>query len=74
MPSLRLQVSHRSTQVEAGRAREVALNTEIAAFGPVAEGLAKVEPGRPIRLTGFLDRKGANQLELHVTEFGIVEE
>jgi primosomal replication protein N len=55
--------------MEAGREREVTLTTEIAAFGPVAEGLAQVEPGKPIRLIGFLDRKGANQLELHVTEF-----
>ncbi len=62
-------MSHRSTQVEAGREREVMLTTEIAAFGPVAEQLARTESGKSLRLIGFLDRKGANQFELHVTEF-----
>ncbi len=52
------------------------METELVAFGEVAEALAKVAKGSALRLAGFLDRKSAqsNQLELHVTEFGIIEE
>jgi primosomal replication protein N len=54
----------------------VVVETEAVAFGPVAEALAQVEKGTALKLAGFLDRKSAqsNQLELHVTEFGIIEE
>jgi primosomal replication protein N len=65
-------VNHESSVVEAGRQRQVRLETEIVAFGEVAAKLAQAEIGRALRLTGFIDRKGANQIEMHVTEFGIV--
>ena len=62
-------------QEEARRQRQVEIETELVAFGPVAEALAKVAQGSGLKLTGFLDRKSAqsNQLELHVTEFGILK-
>ena len=72
LAALRVKVNHESSVVEAGRQRQVRLETEIVAFGEVAAKLAQVEAGRQMKLAGFLDRKGANQIEMHVTEFGIV--
>jgi len=50
------------------------LETELVAFGPVAEALARLQPGADLHLRGFIDRKGARdpRLELHVTEFAIL--
>ncbi len=74
MPVLRFQVQHTSVQQEAGKTRPVEVETELVAYGKVAEGLAKARPGDRLKLTGFIDRKGVRnpQLELHVTEFGIL--
>jgi primosomal replication protein N len=74
--ALRLKVAHTGRQDEARRQRTVEMETELVAFGQVAEALAQVPKGRVLKLAGFLDRKSAqsNQLELHVTEFGIIEE
>ncbi len=72
--TLRCTVQHTSTQEEAKRTRPVAVETELVAFGPVAEELGRVQPGTDLHLQGFIDRKGARdpRLELHVTEFGIL--
>ncbi|HNA80918.1 MAG TPA: hypothetical protein PLQ64_00505 [Thiobacillaceae bacterium] len=72
--TLRFTVKHTSTQEEANRTRPVDVETELVAFGPVAEALGRVEPGSELHLKGFVDRKGARdpRLELHVTEFGIL--
>jgi len=72
--TLRFTLKHASTQEEAKRSRPVEVETELVAFGPVAEELGKVEPGADLHLQGFVDRKGARdpRLELHVTEFGIL--
>jgi primosomal replication protein N len=74
MPILRFQVQHTSMQQEAGRTRPVEVETEMVAYGNVAQDLAKTQPGTPLKFTGFIDRKGARnpQLELHVTEFGLL--
>jgi primosomal replication protein N len=74
--ALRLKVAHTGSQDEARRQRTVEMEMELVAFGNVAEALAKVEKGSALKLAGFLDRKSAQnpQLELHVTEFGIIEE
>ena len=73
--ALRLKVAHQGTQTEAKRQRTVEMETELVAFGDVAEALARQKQGTALKLTGFLDRKSAqsNQLELHVTEFGILK-
>lgn len=67
---------HAGAQSEAKRQRQVEIETELVAFGAVAESLARLPAGRTVRVAGFLDRKGVNnpQLELHVTEFGLIEE
>ncbi len=76
LPALRLTVVHTGPQVEAGHQRTVEMETELVAFGKVAEALARVEGGRTLKLAGFIDRRSSRdpRLELHVTEFGIVEE
>jgi primosomal replication protein N len=74
LATLRFQVHHASDQQEAGKTRKVEVETELVAFGPVAQALSSIQPGTGLRLTGFVDRKGARdpRLELHVTEFGIL--
>lgn len=74
MPVLRFQVQHTSVQQEADRTRPVEVETELVAYGKVAQELAQARPGNRLKLTGFIDRKGVRnpQLELHVTEFGIL--
>ena len=74
LATLRFQVKHTSTQQEAGKTRTVEVETELVAFGPVAQGLGNIQPGAALKLTGFIDRKGARdpRLELHVTEFGML--
>jgi primosomal replication protein N len=69
-------VAHAGPQAEARRQRTVEMETELVAFGDVAEALAKVEKGSALKLAGFLDRKSAQskQLELHVTGFEFIEE
>ena len=73
MPVLRFQVQHTSMQQEAGRARLVEVETELVAYGKVAQELAhefaSIRPGDRLKLTGFIDRKSARnpQLELLVT-------
>lgn len=49
----------------------VELESEMVAFGEVAQKLAKVGIGAQVRLIGFLDRKGVKNptLEPHVSEF-----
>jgi len=74
LATLRFTVKHTSTQQEAGKTRTVEVETELVAFGPVAQGLGSIQPGTGLKLTGFIDRKGVRdpRLELHVTEFGIL--
>ena len=76
LAALRLKVLHTGPQSEARHQRQVEIETELVAFGPQAEALAKVAKGSALKFTGFIDRKSAQnpQLELHVTEFGIIEE
>jgi primosomal replication protein N len=76
MPVLRFQVQHTSTQQEAGKTRPVQVETEMVAYGKVAEELAKAKPANRLKFTGFIDRKGARnpQIELHVTGFESVTE
>jgi primosomal replication protein N len=71
LPTLRLRVLHSSQQTEAGRERQVEMESEVVAFGDTAKQLARIAIGEPLRLVGFLDRKGVKSpaLELHVTDF-----
>ncbi len=74
LPSLQLRLAHASEQSEAGRSRQVECELEAVAFGKPAQGLARVESGTRIGLTGFLDRKGLRDPRpvLHVTEYELI--
>jgi primosomal replication protein N len=80
MPVLRFQVQHTSTQQEAGKSRPVQVETEMVAYGKVAQELAhqsaSTQPANRFKFTGFIDRKSARnpQIELHVTGFEYVTE
>lgn len=73
-------MAHRAEQHEAGHPREITLETEMQAFGPIAESLAQTcatrQSGCALHLAGFIDRAGARSeaLCLHVTEFALIEE
>ena len=74
LPTLRMQMRHASTQSEAGRVRTVEVETELVAYGEIADTLGGLETGAELRLAGFIDRKGARdpRLELHVTDFALL--
>ncbi len=71
IPSLRLRLSHASEQTEAGCQRQVECELEGLAFGPAAQALAGLKTGDPVRLAGFLERRGRRDPQpiLHITEF-----
>ena len=75
LPTLRLRVAHTSQQQEGGRSRAVEMESEVVAFAATAEKLARLNIGEQVNLKGFIDRKGVKypQLELHVTEFEIIQ-
>jgi primosomal replication protein N len=74
LPTLRLQVQHTSTQTEAERTRPLGVETELVAYGRVAQALLGVQLGAHLALAGFIDRKSARdpRLELHVTAFEVL--
>jgi primosomal replication protein N len=76
IPAWQATFRHASQQVEAGRARQVECEMAAQAFGAVAEQLAALSAGTPIRVAGFLDRAGVRnpQPVLHVTEFELLQE
>lgn len=76
LPTVQLRIAHVSQQEEGGRARRVEFEAEGLAFGAVAVELAKLPPGCPLGLTGFLDRKSARNPQpiVHVTEYVLLEE
>lgn len=74
LPTLRMQMRHASMQSEAGRERAVEVETELVAYGEIAQALGGLETGTDVRLAGFIDRKGVRdaRLELHVTDFALL--
>jgi primosomal replication protein N len=70
VPILSFQVAHASRQVEAGTAREVAMEVSCLAVESLARLVAAAPLGAGVVAAGFLARKGKTglQLVLHVTE------
>jgi primosomal replication protein N len=73
IPVLQFKLAHVSQQIEAGRERTVNCEIEAMAFGDVATRIARLPPESRVKLSGFLDRKGARNPmpNLHVIEFEI---
>ncbi len=54
VPAVDLELSHQSTQSEAGQARLTTFGLRAIAFGMVAEQLVKLPLGQDLHLRGFL--------------------
>jgi primosomal replication protein N len=70
VPIVSFQVAHASMQVEAGAAREVAMELACVAVEVLARLVAAAPLGAGVLTAGFLARKGktGRQMVLHVTE------
>ncbi|MGH8677776.1 MAG: primosomal replication protein N [Burkholderiales bacterium] len=70
---LTFSVEHRSSQPEAGRARDVSLEMECVALGDTAESLARLAAGGELELSGFVAARSrkSRMLVLHVCEFDL---
>ena len=67
VPALDLELSHQSTQREAGQDRLTQLHLRAIAFGMVAEQLVKQALGQNLHLTGFLTAgKNGKGLIFHI--------
>ena len=75
-PAIDLMISHRSTQGEAGRLRQVQCELDAVALGPAAVGVSKLRRDQQLRLSGFLARRSASNrgLVLHVTATEPIED
>jgi primosomal replication protein N len=67
---MRLQIMHRSEQVEAGGARKVEMELQCVAVEQEARLLAAAPVGANVKLTGFLAPKGKSNrlLVLHIRQ------
>ncbi|MBI2311029.1 MAG: primosomal replication protein N [Betaproteobacteria bacterium] len=65
---LEFRLSHASEQAEAGLKRRVECEVGAVALAEQARTAARLKPGTPVRLTGFLAAKSRNstQLVMHV--------
>jgi primosomal replication protein N len=70
LPLVRFQLSHGSTQIEAGMRREVYCEVSGVGIGEIASRLSKLQAGAAVQVTGFLARKGrtGTQIVLHATD------
>ena len=70
VPVLELELSHQSTQSEAGQARLTQLKIRAIAFGMVAEQLGKFALGQELCLSGFLAAgRSGKGLIFHIQSF-----
>lgn len=68
VPAIDALLEHRSEQPEGGVMRRVDCELAAVAFGAVAEAIARIPPGTPVRCEGFLARRWrtGSSLALHV--------
>ena len=67
--AIECQLAHLSHQQEAGGERRVECEVHAVAFGDIAQALARIETGSPLRCEGFIARRyrtGAS-IALHLT-------
>lgn len=76
LPLIQFRLAHQSQQLEGGFKRQVECELNCVALGEVATGLATLEAGAQVRVTGFLNRKNrmSAQLVLHATQTEILKE
>lgn len=70
IPLLNFKIAHKSQQIEAGYKRQVECEMNAVAIGDTAAEISKLQAGRGISVSGFLNRKNrmSAQLILHVTK------
>jgi primosomal replication protein N len=70
LPIIQFRLVHRSSQVEAGREREVELSLQCVALGETATDARGSRSGDRITVKGFLNRRSrmSMQVVLHATE------
>ena len=69
LPALNVRLQHESVQHEAGSARTVQASLKAVAFGPLAEKLARQEPGSCWRFEGFLvSPRNSKSVVFHIRE------
>ena len=71
IPAIECRLFHRSQQQEAGGERRVECDMHAVAFGAVAQALATIAVGSPLRCEGFLARRyrTGGSIALHLTRF-----
>lgn len=71
IPVLAFIVKHESTQLEGGASRQVGFEVDAMAVGDVARRMDAVQPGRKVRLQGFLASRSrlSARIVLHVNQF-----
>ena len=69
VPILKFRIGRGSIQPEGGASRRVSCEVACVAFDREAKLLSSAQPGSPLAISGFLDRKGRSrhQLVLHAT-------
>jgi primosomal replication protein N len=73
IPILSLELAHRSRQSEGGVPRQVELEIELVAIGPIAVQLDRIAAGQRLTARGFLAKRSrrSRRVVLHVNEFEI---
>ncbi len=71
---LAFSVTHQSSQMEAGSARDVSFEAQCVAIGEVARRLEPLATGTRIEIEGFLAARSrqSRSLVLHVNEFSLI--
>jgi primosomal replication protein N len=73
IPALDLQLSHESSQIEAGQSRKVTLSLKALALGTAAETLASSEIGKQAKFKGFMaSTKNGKGCVLHITDIEFI--
>ena len=69
LPLIQFKLVHRSSQLEAGREREVELSMQCVAMGTAAAAACENRSGDRVTVQGFLNRRSrmSTQLVLHAT-------
>jgi primosomal replication protein N len=74
IPIVELKITHQSSQLEAGRNRQVAVEMMALAAGDLARRVAQSPLGAQVRLSGFLAHKGKSRVQvvLHINDFEFI--
>ena len=74
VPAIDFTIAHDSTQTEAGRQCRVQCAVAAVALGEAATTVGALQPSQPLRVTGFLARRGKDdgQLMMRITGITVI--